>query len=113
MDFLGLINDNELITIRPRRYLLLHLEKISYFYIMVSHLDRITAIPGLCNGKPTIRGKRLTVHTLLSHLAAGETEAEIFESFPFLEKEDITAALEYAALMADHINIRLSNKQIA
>ncbi|MES2425437.1 MAG: DUF433 domain-containing protein [Bacteroidota bacterium] len=76
---------------------------------MSSHIDRITAIPGLCNGKPTIRGKRLTVHTLLSHLAAGETEAEIFESFPFLEKDDITAALEYAALMADHINISLSN----
>jgi uncharacterized protein (DUF433 family) len=80
---------------------------------MKSHLDRITAIPGLCNGKPTIRGKRLTVHTLLSHLAAGETEAEIFESFPFLEKDDITAALEYAAMMADHINIPLANKNVA
>lgn len=80
---------------------------------MASHLNRITAIPGLCNGKPTIRGKRLTVHTLLSHLAAGETEAEIFESFPFLEREDITAALEYAALMADHISISLSDKQVA
>lgn len=66
-------------------------------------MDRITAIPGLCNGKPTIRGKRLTVHTLLSHLAAGETETEIFESFPFLEKGDITAALAYAALMANHL----------
>ena len=53
------------------------------------------------------------MHTLLSHLAAGETEKEIFESFPFLEKEDITAVLEYAALMADHINIPLSNKQVA
>jgi uncharacterized protein (DUF433 family) len=80
---------------------------------MKSNLDRITVVPGLCNGKPTIRGKRLTVHTLLSHLASGETEAEIFESFPFLEKGDITAALEYAALMADHINIPLSNKQVA
>ena len=80
---------------------------------MESHLNRITAIPGLFNGKPTIRGKRLTVHTLLSHLAAGETEAELFESFPFLEKEDITAALEYAALMADHVNIPLSNNEVA
>lgn len=79
---------------------------------MVSQLNRITAIPGLCNGKPTIRGKRLTVHTLLSHLAAGETETEIFESFPFLEKEDITAALEYAALIADHINVPLSNNEV-
>jgi uncharacterized protein (DUF433 family) len=46
-------------------------------------------------------------------LAAGETESEIFESFPFLEKEDIAAVLEYAALMVDHINFPLSNKQIA
>jgi uncharacterized protein (DUF433 family) len=80
---------------------------------MDSYLNRITAIPGLCNGKPTIRGLRLTVHTLLSHLAAGETQAEIFESFPFLEKEDITAVLEYAALMADHVNIPLSNNAVA
>ena len=80
---------------------------------MKSQLNRITVIPGLCNGKPTIRGKRLTVHTLLSHLTAGETETEIFESFPFLEKEDITAALEYAAMMADHINIPLSNQKVA
>lgn len=80
---------------------------------MKSHLDRITVIPGLCNGKPTIRGKRLTVHTLLSHLAAGETETEIFESFPFLEKEDITAALEYSAMMADHVNVPLTNKKVA
>jgi uncharacterized protein (DUF433 family) len=80
---------------------------------MKSQLDRITVIPGLCNGKPTIRGNRLTVHTLLSHLAAGETEKEIFESFPFLEKEDITAVLEYSALMADHVNIPLTNKKVA
>ena len=79
---------------------------------MASQLDRITSIPGICNGKPTIRGKRLTVHTILSHLATGETEVELFESFPFLEKEDITAALEYAALMADHINIPISNKHV-
>jgi uncharacterized protein (DUF433 family) len=65
---------------------------------MKSQLERITVIPGLCNGKPTIRGLRITVDTLLSHLAAGETEKELFEAFPFLEKEDITAALEYSAI---------------
>jgi len=53
------------------------------------------------------------VHTLLSHLAAGETEREIFESFPFLEKEDITAVLEYSAMMADHVHIPLTNKKVA
>ncbi len=79
---------------------------------MKSQLDRITVIPGLCNGKPTIRGNRLTVNTLLSHLAAGETKKEIFESFPFLEQEDITAVLEYSAMMADHINIPLTKKEV-
>jgi len=75
---------------------------------MKSNLERITMIPELCNGKPTIRGKRLTVRTLLCHLAAGETEKEIFESFPFLEKEDITAALKYAAMMAFDVHVPLS-----
>lgn len=74
---------------------------------MKSQLDRITVIPGVCNGKPTIRGLRLTVHTLLSHLAAGESEQEIFEEFPFLEKGDITAALEYSAIMAEYVSIPL------
>ena len=77
---------------------------------MKSQLDRIRVIPGLCNGKPTIRGLRLTVHTLLGHLAAGETQEEILEEFPFLEKEDITAALEYSSIMADHIIIPLNTK---
>lgn len=68
---------------------------------MKSLLNRITVIPDLCNGKPTIRGKRLTVHTVLGHLAAGDTAQDILEMYPFLELEDINAALEYASLLAD------------
>lgn len=80
---------------------------------MKSQLHRITVIPGLCDGRPTIRALRLTVHTLLSHLSAGETGKEILESFPFLEKEDIVAVYEYSALMANHISIPLINNKIA
>lgn len=64
---------------------------------MKSQLDRITVIPGLCNGKPIIRDYALLC-TLLSHSAARETEQELFEAFPILGKEDITAALEYPVI---------------
>lgn len=58
-------------------------------------------IPDVCNGKPTIRGMRITVTTILEYLAAGETTENILESYPYLEQEDIQAALEYAARLTD------------
>jgi uncharacterized protein (DUF433 family) len=60
-------------------------------------LKRITIIPGLMGGKPTIRGMRFKVSDLLGYLSAGMSESEILEDFPYIEKEDITACLEYAA----------------
>ncbi len=64
-------------------------------------LDRITVVPDVCNGKPTIRGMRITVKTILEYLAAGESVENILDSYPYLEREDIQAALEYAAVLAD------------
>ena len=64
-------------------------------------LERITVVPDVCNGKPTIRGMRITVRTVLEYLAAGETTENILEAYPNLEMEDIQAALAYAALLAD------------
>ena len=61
-------------------------------------LKRITIIPGLMGGKPTIRGMRFKVSDVLGYLSAGMTEAEILEDFSYLEKEDITASLAYAAI---------------
>ncbi len=66
----------------------------------MEHLNRITLIPDLGNGKPTIRGMRITVQTILEYLAAGESMHTIIEAYPFLEIEDIQACLEYAALAA-------------
>ena len=60
-------------------------------------LDRITINPLVCNGKPTIRDSRVTVQTILEFLAEGDTEEEILQNYPFLEKEDILAALQYAS----------------
>lgn len=65
-------------------------------------LNRITIIPGLMGGKPTIRGMRFKVSDVLDYLSSGMSEAEILEDFPYLEKEDITACLQYAAKKLDH-----------
>ncbi len=65
-------------------------------------LDRITIEPGKCGGRPCIRGYRLRVSDLLELIASGASRDEILEDYPFLEAEDITAALTYAARQTDH-----------
>jgi len=64
-------------------------------------IKRITLDPNICNGKPIIRGMRITVTTILEYLAAGETPEKILEAYPSLEKDDIKACLEYAKRVAD------------
>ncbi len=61
--------------------------------------NRITIDEQICNGKPTIRGKRITVQTILEFLSAGESEEEILKQYPSLEPEDITACLKFAAAL--------------
>jgi uncharacterized protein (DUF433 family) len=56
---------------------------------------RITIDPDICNGKPTIRGKRITVQTILEFLSAGEDREEILRQYPSLEEEDIDACLAF------------------
>ncbi len=62
---------------------------------------RITINPAICNGKPTLRGKRIAVQTILEFLSAGDSEADILEQYPSLEQEDIRACLRFAADMMD------------
>lgn len=64
-------------------------------------LERITIDPGICTGKPCIRGLRFPVARLLGLLAAGETRESILKNYPYLETEDITEALHYAASLAE------------
>jgi uncharacterized protein (DUF433 family) len=59
------------------------------------YFGRITIDPALCNGKPTIRGKRITVQTILEFLSAGESREEILRQYPSLESEDIDACLTF------------------
>lgn len=61
-------------------------------------LKRITIIPGLMAGKPTIRGMRFPIGDILEMLVNEMTFDEILEQHLILEKEDIQAALLYAAL---------------
>ncbi len=67
-----------------------------------STLDRITMIPGLCGGRPTIRGMRIRVIDILDLLAAGADRAELLEDYPYLEDEDITAAWAYSSAQMSH-----------
>ena len=75
-----------------------------YYYIrgMENLLDRITIDTNQLNGKPAIRGKRISVQTILEFLSAGESEAEILKQYPSLESKDIKACLRFATLLMDN-----------
>jgi uncharacterized protein (DUF433 family) len=60
-------------------------------------LDRIVIDPAICHGKPTLRGLRYPVETILELLSSGMTVEEILGDYEDLEREDILAALAYAA----------------
>lgn len=71
-------------------------------------IERITFNPAQCGGRPCIRGMRVRVKDVLDMLATGATETEILESYPYLEREDIQASLEYAARQVDHAVLSLA-----
>ncbi len=65
------------------------------------NLERITFDPQVKGGRACIRGMRITVSLVLNLIANGMTQEELLESYPYLEIEDIHAALTYAAWLAD------------
>jgi uncharacterized protein (DUF433 family) len=65
-------------------------------------MDRITINPEQCGGRPCIRGMRIRVVDILDLFAAGLTAEQILEEMPDLEREDLLAALQYAARNLDH-----------
>ena len=67
---------------------------------MVELLRRISFEPAVCHGKAHIRGTRVVIAAILDSLASGATEDKILEEYPSLEKEDIRAAMAYAAVLA-------------
>jgi uncharacterized protein (DUF433 family) len=64
----------------------------------MSRLDRITSSPEICHGQLTVRGLRYTVESLLELLSAGMSVDEVLEDYPDLERDDVLAALEFAAV---------------
>lgn len=73
---------------------------------MASQLSRITVNPEVCGGRPCIRNLRVRVSDILDLLAAGETRAGLLEDYPYLQVEDITAALEYASRATDALKAK-------
>ena len=71
-------------------------------------LDRITIDPGVMGGKACIRGMRVTVGMVIGLLAAGRSQAEILEAYPYLEREDIDQSLAYAAWRLEEREVPLS-----
>jgi uncharacterized protein (DUF433 family) len=61
--------------------------------------ERITFDPDILAGKPVIRGTRIAVELVLELLAAGQSEADILDSYPGLTKEDVLACLAYASYL--------------
>ena len=61
---------------------------------------RISLTPGVMGGKPCIKGARVTVETLVDHLAAGETIDQLLDGYPGITEADVRAALAFAA---DHL----------
>ena len=71
-------------------------------------LNRITIDGAQCGGRPCIRGMRMRVTDVLDLLGAGATFEEILQDYPYLEREDILASLEYAARQTDHAVLRFA-----
>jgi len=71
-------------------------------------LDRITFNAEVMGGKPCLRGMRVTVGTIVGLIASGCTVEEILADYPYLEAEDITAALTYAAWRSEEIDLPLA-----
>ena len=68
--------------------------------------DRIEINPRVCNGKPVIKGTRISVSVILEHMAANESWETLLEGYPELKKGDVQAALLYARASLDHTEIR-------
>lgn len=67
---------------------------------LIGMLDRITVNPEICEGRPTIRGMRITVDFLLKLLGDGYTADDIVREYPEIEKEDVYQAAKYGAWLA-------------
>jgi uncharacterized protein (DUF433 family) len=75
----------------------------------MEQLNRIVQDPGVMGGKPCIRGTRVTVGMLVGQIAAGRTVEELLIEYPYVEKEDVLEALQYAAWRSEEREIVIAS----
>lgn len=75
----------------------------------MEQLDRITFNPDVMGGRPCIRGMRITVGTIVGLVASGHSTEKILELYPYLEADDVSQALRYAAWRADEFELPLNS----
>jgi uncharacterized protein (DUF433 family) len=92
---------------RTERSIPMRCDSVSYT-APVELLRRITRDPAVMGGRPCIRGMRVTVGMIVGLLASGRTETEILQAYPYLEPDDIRAALSYAAWRSEEVDLPLS-----
>ena len=85
---------------------------ITYIYPMETEhfeeFDRITQNPAVMGGKPCIRGMRVTVGMIVGQIGAGASIEELLDDYPYLGREDIMQALQYAAALAQWREVALA-----
>lgn len=74
----------------------------------IALLDRITIEPGKCGGRPCIRGSRMRVSDVLELIANGASFEEVLADHPSLERDDLLAAIAYAAVQMSHAVVRVA-----
>jgi uncharacterized protein (DUF433 family) len=68
--------------------------------------ERIVIDPDICNGRPVVRGTRISAQTVLEFLAAGDSIEDLLAEYPALTRADVQACLDYASrLMANHYSV--------
>lgn len=75
--------------------------------------ERISMNPSVCYGKPCIKGTRIMVSVILDYLKAGESVEEILREYPTIKKDDIHAALAYAAWLAHEEEIQPLHTEVS
>ncbi len=74
----------------------------------MADFDRITQNPEVMAGKACIRGMRITVSTVVGQIGAGYSVEQVLHDYPYLEREDVLQALQYAAMLAGEREVLLA-----
>lgn len=82
--------------------------RVARILFTMKELARITADPEVMGGRPCIRGMRVTVGTVVGLLASGHTREDVLRLYPYLEPEDVSEALAYAAWRSGEFEVPLA-----